>query len=95
MTEPEQPIRRRGRPKGIKREGTYGFGVKTKVVRVPEEIADNIPQILAKFEQIKAFVDAWDNEIDTAAQKSSKGVPSPRYDKAKVMLEELREYLGD
>lgn len=87
--------RRRGRPVGIAREGTYGTGVKTKVVRVPEEIAANIPEILAAFEQIKTFVDAWDSQIDEAAQKSSKGVPSPRYDKAMVMLAELRQYLGE
>jgi hypothetical protein len=91
----EEGKKRRGRPAGIPREGTYGSGVKTKVVRVPEDIAANIPEILAKFEQIKAFVDAWDNQIDAAAQKSAKGVPSPRYDKAMIMLSELREYLGE
>jgi hypothetical protein len=87
--------RKRGRPAGIAREGTYGTGVKTKVVRVPEAIAANIPEILAAFEQIKTFVDAWDDQIETAAQKSSVGKPSPRYDKAMVMLAELRSYLGE
>jgi hypothetical protein len=91
----EQGKRGRGRPSGIPREGIYGTGVKTKVVRVPEAIAANIPEILAKFDQIKCFVDAWDNQIETAANQSSKGVPSPRYDKAMVMLAELREYLGE
>lgn len=85
----------RGRPSGIPREGTYGTGVKTKVVRVPEDIAKNIPQILAKFEQIKVFCDSWDEQIEYAAQSSTKGKPSPRYDKAMVMLAELREYLGE
>lgn len=87
--------RGRGRPPGIPREGTYGAGVKTKVVRVPEQIADNIPEILAKFEQIKCFVDSWDEQINMAAANSTKGKASPRYDKAMVMLAELREYLGD
>jgi hypothetical protein len=87
--------KRRGRPPGIAREGTYGTGVKTKVVRVPEQIADNIPEILAKFEQIKCFVDSWDEQVKAAAASSSKGKASPRYDKAMVMLEELRTYLGD
>lgn len=87
--------RGRGRPAGIPREGTYGTGVKTKVVRVPEAIADNIPEILAKFEQIKSFIDSWDAQIESAANASTKGKPSPRYDKAMVMLSELREYLGE
>lgn len=86
--------RGRGRPSGIPRQGTYGYGKKTKVVRVPEEISENIPEILKQFEQIKEFVDSWDSQIELAAQSSSKGKPSPRYDKAKVMLSELRQYLG-
>ncbi|NET03105.1 MAG: hypothetical protein F6K62_17855 [Sphaerospermopsis sp. SIO1G2] len=84
----------RGRPSGIPREGKYGTGKKTKVVRVPVEVADNIPEILDKFEQIKCFVDSWDYQIEMAAQSSSKGKPSPRYDKAMDMLSELRKYLG-
>lgn len=91
----ESGKRGRGRPSGIPREGTYGTGIKTKVVRVPEEIAANIPEILAKFEQIKMFVDAWENQVENAANQSSVGKPSPRYDKAMVMLAELRQYLGD
>jgi hypothetical protein len=94
MSEVKSDRRGRGRPPGIAREGTYGTGVKTKVVRVPEEIADNIPEILAKFEQIKIFVDAWDDQIESAAKNSSVGKPSPRYDKAMIMLAELRSYLG-
>jgi hypothetical protein len=31
-----------GRPKGVARDGTYGTGVKTKPVRVPETIADQL-----------------------------------------------------
>jgi hypothetical protein len=96
MTVNESSVKRgRGRPSGIAREGTYGTGVKTKVVRVPETIAKNIPEILAAFEQIKVFVDAWDEQIENAARQSSVGKPSPRYDKAMVMLAELRQYLGD
>lgn len=96
MSVQENGVKRgRGRPTGIAREGTYGTGVKTKVVRVPEAIAANIPEILATFEQIKVFVDAWDNQIENAALQSSVGKPSPRYDKAMVMLAELRQYLGE
>jgi len=86
---------RRGRPSGIPREGRYGKGIKTKVVRVPETVADNIAEILAKFEQIKTFVDEWDKTISQAAEHSKTGKPSPRYDKAVTMLKELRNYLGD
>ncbi len=87
--------RKRGRPLGTPQKGVYGIGVKTKVVRVPEAIANNIPEILAKFEQIKGFVDEWDKEIEKSALKSSVGKPSPRYDKAMIMLTELRRFLGD
>jgi len=87
--------RKRGRPAGIPREGTYGTGVETKVVRVPAAVAANIPEILAKFEQIKIFVDAWDEQIATVTANSKVGKPSPRYDKAMVILEELRQYLGE
>jgi hypothetical protein len=91
----DEPKKKRGRPSGIPREGTYGTGVKTKLVRVPIAIAPNIPEILAKFEQIKAFVDEWDKQIGDSASKSSVGKPSPRYDKAMVMLTELRSFLGE
>lgn len=87
--------RGKGRPRGIPRAGRYGDGVKTKVVRVPETVADNIDQILLKFEQIKNFVDEWENTINLAAENSKSHKPSPRYDKAILMLKELRGYLGE
>ncbi len=87
--------RGRGRPKGIGREGNYGTGVKTKLVRVPISIANDIPEILATFEQIKVFVGAWDTQIKDAALQSSTGQAPPRYDKAIEMLSELKLYLGD
>jgi hypothetical protein len=93
MAETDSPKVRRGRPSGIPREGRYGKGIKTKVVRVPETVADNIVEILETFERIKTFVDDWDKTIVEAAEHSKTGKPSPRYDKAVVMLKELRSYL--
>lgn len=90
-----QDKKRRGRPSGIPREGKYGTGVKTKVVRVPEKIADNISQILLKFDQIRVVVDSWEDKVELAAQKSSTGKPSPRYEQAMQLLAELRTYLGE
>jgi hypothetical protein len=94
MTE-EAGKRKRGRPAGIPREGRYGTGVKTRTVRVPETVADNIADILKSFDDIKSVVDSWDGEVASAALRSAKGKPSPRYEKAMEILKELRGYLGD
>ena len=70
------------RPKGIGREGKYGTGVKTKVVRIPEDM--NLEEILEQHEQIKAIAGSWEKSINTN---------SPRYDQAKILLQEIREAL--
>jgi hypothetical protein len=85
--------KRRGRPPGIARVGKYGTGVKTKTVRVPVAIADNIQDILAKFEDIRALVDDWEERVETSGLTSSVNRPSPRYERAAQLLEDLRGLL--
>ena len=85
--------KRRGRPVGTPGGGKYGC--KTKVVRVPQEVADNIQDILASFDGIKELVDHWEDKVDDSAEKSKYGKPSPRYEKAMELLTELRGLLGE
>ena len=54
---------------------------------------DNIKDILDNFEAIKELIDDWDSRVEDAAHRSSKGVPSPRYEKAMQLLEELRSLI--
>lgn len=84
MTQSEP--RKAGRPKGIAREGKYGSGVKTKVVRLPVELAERAVEILDTLEAIKSFVHAWEQEIEASGT-------SPRYDKARIMIQELKNIL--
>ena len=71
-----------GRPKGQSRAGTYGSGVKTKPVRVPEHLAESLPELLGNLEQLKDLLGDWEVE----AAKST----SPRYDRARKLLQEIR-----
>lgn len=88
--------KRRGRPSGIPREGKYGTGIKTKIVRVPVGVADNIQDILQSFEAIKLVVDSWDEKIDGAIANSKRQNEIPaRYDQAVKLMQELRNYLGE
>ncbi len=83
--------RGRGRPLGTAGGGRYGC--KTKVVRVPEAVADNIAEILRSFEDIKGTLDTWESEIETSMERSKNAQPSERYKKAMKMLQDLRACL--
>jgi hypothetical protein len=74
-----------GRPKGIKRAGTYGEGVATKPVRVPIDIADNLPEMLQNLNQLKDLLNDWEQEAN-----SGKAITSPRYDRARKLISEIR-----
>lgn len=41
-----------GRPFGIPREGTYGIGVETSLVRVPARLKDRVPHIVKGLPEI-------------------------------------------
>lgn len=80
-----------GRPVGTPGGGKYGCT--TKVVRVPVKVADNIKDILDSFEAIRELVDDWESKIEDAANNSKYGKPSPRYEKAMQLMEELRSLI--
>ncbi len=71
-----------GRPKGIKRAGTYGEGVQTKPVRVPVDIADNLPEMIQNLQQLKELLTDWEAEASAST--------SPRYDRARKLISEIR-----
>lgn len=71
-----------GRPKGKARAGTYGDGVATKPVRVPLEVADKIPELLQNISQLQELLTDWEQEANNST--------SPRYDRARKLLSEIR-----
>lgn len=71
-----------GAPKGTKRAGTYGTGVKTKPVRVPEEYAESLPELISNLEHLKELLNDW--------QRLADGSTSPRYDRARKLISEIK-----
>lgn len=71
-----------GRPKGIARSGAYGVGIATKPVRIPITIADKIPEVLQNLEQLGELLTEWEKEANNST--------SPRYDRAKKLIHEIR-----
>ena len=82
-------VRKRGRPVGT--PGCSKYGGRTKVVRVPEELADDIEHRLNFKAAVMALLDDWDERIHTAQTESKTGFPSPRYERALQLMQELRE----
>jgi hypothetical protein len=71
-----------GRPKGIGRAGNYGNGVETKPVRVPADIATQLPELIQNLNQLKDLLTDWEAEAHAST--------SPRYDRAKKLISEIR-----
>lgn len=77
--------RKRGgyRPGAGRKKGTQGtYGCETAVTRVPKHLKDDLPEILTNIEQFRELLNDWEAE----ASKST----SPRYDRARKLLAEIR-----
>jgi hypothetical protein len=77
--------RKRGgaRPGAGRKKGTQGtYGCATKVIRVPEAIASELPELITNLEQLRELLTDWEKE---ASQSTS-----PRYDRARKLLAEIR-----
>jgi hypothetical protein len=71
-----------GCPKGTLRAGTYGQGVKTKAVRVPTNLADQLPEMIQNLTQLKDLLADWEKEANNST--------SPRYDRARTLIAEIK-----
>jgi hypothetical protein len=77
--------RKRGgaRPGAGRKKGTQGtYGCATKVIRVPEAIASELPELITNLEQLRELLTDW--------EKESSNSTSPRYDRARKLLAEIR-----
>jgi hypothetical protein len=71
-----------GCPRGTLKVGTYGQGVKTKPVRVPTDLADQLPEMLQNLTQLKDLLADWEKEAASST--------SPRYDRARKLIAEIK-----
>jgi hypothetical protein len=77
--------RKRGgaRPGAGRKKGTQGtYGCATKVIRVPEAIASELPELITNLEQLREVLTDWEKEASNST--------SPRYDRARKLLAEIR-----
>lgn len=65
------------------------YGTKTKVVRVPEKIADLIPQLISSAESIQRLVDLYDNKVKESKNRTATGQPAERYKHLDEFLSQL------
>lgn len=72
-----------GRPKGHAQLGSYGKGIATKAVRVPLNIADELPGLIQNLEELKILLSSWEVKAENSA--------SAEYDYARKLLAEIRQ----
>ena len=57
-------------------------GVRTKPVRVPTDLADQLPEMLQNLTQLKDLLADWEKEANNST--------SPRYDRARKLIAEIK-----
>ena len=72
---------KRGRPQGIPRDGSYGRGVRTVVVRVPEQYKEVVKGLLL---DLPEFLSGWE----------SRAKDTRDWTQAKRLLSEMRALFG-
>lgn len=74
------------RPGAGRKKGTQGtYGCETVVARVPKHLKDELPELLTNIEQLKELINDWEVESN-----SGKALTSPRYDRARKLIDEIR-----
>lgn len=67
------------------------YQTKTKVVRVPEKIADLIPDLIDSLEGLQNTVDFYSEQVQQSSLNSSNGQPSDRYKKVQQLIQQLEQ----
>lgn len=71
------------RPGAGRKKGTQGnYGCETVVARVPKHLKEALPELLTNIEQLKELINDWESEANNST--------SPRYDRAKKLISEIR-----
>ena len=68
----------------------WGDGVRTKVVRLPQPIAEGIRDILGDLEQVDGLLESWQARVDESRGRSATGEPAERYKYVAQLLDDLR-----
>lgn len=84
------------RKRGGRRPGAGGkggspakYGMKTKVVRVPEAIADCVPALLNAVESVDRLVKLYDSRVEESRNRTASGQPAERYKYLDEFLSQL------